>query len=46
VATGCDAEAQQSLDNFSKQYPELRKTLEAITAGIRIAGTPASTKQE
>jgi hypothetical protein len=44
AATGREAEAQQLLDNFSKQYPDLRKTLENITAGITIAGARSSTK--
>jgi hypothetical protein len=44
AATGREAEAQQLMDNFSKQYPELRKTLESITAGITIVGTAGSTR--
>jgi predicted Zn-dependent protease len=44
TATDRQAEAQQLLDNFSKQYPDLRKTLQSITAGITIAGAQSSTK--
>lgn len=44
AANGREAEAQQLMDNFSKQYPDQRKTLEAITAGMKIGGTPTGTK--
>jgi hypothetical protein len=44
AATGRQVEAQQLLDNFSKQYPDLRKTLESITAGVTIVGARSSTK--
>ena len=44
AATGRDAEAQQLMENFSKQYPDQRKALENI-AGVTIVGsTPAATK--
>lgn len=43
-ASGRQAEAQQLMDNFSKQYPDQRKTLEAIAAGMKIVGTPPATK--
>lgn len=44
AASGRQAEAQQLLDNFSKQYPDQRKSLESITAGVTIVGSRASTK--
>jgi hypothetical protein len=37
-------EAQQLLNNFSKQYPDQSETLKKITAGITIVSYPASTK--
>jgi hypothetical protein len=43
AGTGREAEAQQLIDNFSKQYPDQRKALENI-AGVTIVGAPASTK--
>jgi hypothetical protein len=46
AATGRQAEAQQLMDNFSKQYPDQRKTLEKIAAGVTIVRTRASTKQD
>jgi hypothetical protein len=44
ATTGREAEAQQLMDNFSKQYPYQRKALENITAGVTIVGGRASTK--
>jgi hypothetical protein len=44
AANGREAEARQLMDNFSKQYPDLRKTLEQITAGVTIVGVAATTK--
>lgn len=46
AAGGREVEAQQLMEDFSKQYPEQRKSLEKITAGMTIAGTPASRKQD
>jgi hypothetical protein len=44
AANGRQVEAQQLMDNFSKQYPDQRKALENI-AGVTIVGsTPAATK--
>jgi thioredoxin-like negative regulator of GroEL len=44
AANGRQTEAQQLLDNFSRQYADQSETLKKITAGITIVGTPASTK--
>jgi thioredoxin-like negative regulator of GroEL len=44
AGAGREAEAQQLMDNFSKQYPDQSKNLEKITTGMKIVGTPASTK--
>jgi hypothetical protein len=43
AATGREAEAQQLMENFSKQYPDQRKALENI-AGVTIVGAGAGTK--
>src|SRR5712675_1838398 len=44
AASGRPAEAQQLLDNCSKEYPDQRKSLESITTGMTIVGSRASTK--
>jgi len=44
AANGRTAEAQQLMDNFSKQYPDQRKALEKIAAGVTIVGTAAATQ--
>jgi hypothetical protein len=41
---GRGAEAQQLMDNFSKQYPNQTETLKKITAGVTIVGAAAGTK--
>jgi hypothetical protein len=42
AANGREAEAQQLMDNFSKQYPDQRKALENIAMGVTIVGTAAA----
>jgi len=44
AANGRGAEAKQLMDNFSKQYPDQRKALESITAGVTIVGTAPAMK--
>jgi hypothetical protein len=44
AANGREVEARQLMNNFSKQYPDQRKSLESITAGWTMVGTAAGAK--